>query len=184
MTKGFFLEVIKYQGGQISGQGGKNGAYRDQTARTHAGQQGISRSRFAGEEVYPLEVYLVVGQIEQLPVGIYKYRIQGHELVQKSDEEKRQALAAASYGQRCIERGAINIVIAAVYERTARKYGERAERYVHMEVGHAAQNIYLQAVALELGTVVVGAFDDSRVKKTLLMDEYPLCIMPVGRAGY
>ena len=136
--------------------------------------------------LYPLELYLVAGQIEQLPVGIYKYRIPGHELVQISDEEKRQALAAAGYGQSCIERGAINIVIAAVYERTARKYGERAVRYVHMEVGHAAQNIYLQAVALELGTVVIGAFDDSRVKKTLLMDadEYPLCIMPVGRAGY
>lgn len=136
--------------------------------------------------LYPLEVYLVVGQIEQFPVGIYKYRTQGHELVQVSDEEKRQALAAACYGQSCIERGAINIVIAAVYERTAHKYGERAVRYVHMEVGHAAQNIYLQGVALELGTVVVGAFDDSRVKKTLLMDadEYPLCIMPVGRARY
>lgn len=134
--------------------------------------------------LYPLEVYLVVGQIEQLPVGIYKYRIQRHELVQISDEEKRQDLAAAGYGQSCIERGAINIVIAAVYKRTASKYGVRAERYVHMEVGHAAQNIYLQAIALELGTVVVGAFDDSRVKKTLLMDadEFPLYIMPVGRA--
>ena len=136
--------------------------------------------------LYPLEVYLAVGQIEQLPVGIYQYRIQGHELVQISDEEKQQALAAAGYGQSCIERGAINIVIAAVYERTASKYGERAERYVHMEVGHAAQNIYLQAIALELGTVVVGAFDDSRVKKILLMDvdETPLYIMPVGRIRY
>jgi SagB-type dehydrogenase family enzyme len=105
-------------------------------------------------------------------------------LVQISDEEKRQALAAAGYGQSCIERASINIVIAAVYERTANKYGERAVRYVHMEVGHAAQNIYLQAIALELGTAVVGAFDDSRVKKILMMDgdESPLYIMPVGRA--
>ena len=134
--------------------------------------------------LYPLEVYLVVGQIEQFPVGIYKYSIKGHELAQISDEEKRQALAAAGYGQSCIERASINIVIAAVYERTAGKYGERAVRYVHMEVGHAAQNIYLQAIALELGTVVVGAFDDSRVKKILMMDadESPLYIMPVGRA--
>ncbi len=134
--------------------------------------------------LYPLEVYLVVGQIEQLPVGVYKYRFQGHELIQISDEEKRQALAAAGYGQSCIERASINIVIAAVYERTAGKYGERAVRYVHMEVGHAAQNIYLQAITLELGTVVVGAFDDSRVKKILMMDadESPLNIMPVGRA--
>ena len=150
--------------------------------------QGINRkngmrSAPSAGALYPLEVYLVVGQIEQLPVGIYKYRMQRHELAQISDEEKRQELAAAGYGQSCIERAAINIVIAAVYKRTASKYGVRAERYVHMEVGHAAQNIYLQAIALKLGTVVVGAFDDSRVGKILLMDadESPLYIMPVGR---
>ena len=68
-----------------------------------------------------------------------------HELVQISDEEKRQDLAAAGYGQSCIERGSINIVIAAVYERTAGKYGVRAARYVHMEVGHATHE-YLFAV--------------------------------------
>lgn len=148
-------------------------------------ENGMRTAPSAGA-LYPLEIYLVAGQVERLPVRIYRYCIQGHELIRRSDEDKRQALAAAGYGQRCIERGAINIVIAAVYERTARKYGERAERYVHMEVGHAVQNICLQAVALELGTVVVGAFDDSMVKKTLLMDgdESPLCIMPVGRAGY
>ena len=62
------------------------------------------------------------------------------------------------------------------------KYGSRAGRYVHMEIGHAAQNIYLQAAALDLGTVVVGAFDDERVQRTLMMkdNEAPLCIMPVG----
>lgn len=77
------------------------------------------------------------------------------------------------------------MVLAAAYERTARKYGERAVRYVHMEAGHAAQNICLQAVALGLGTVVVGAFDDGMVRKVLPLesDEYPLCLMPVGRAG-
>lgn len=150
--------------------------------------QGINRKKGmrtapSAGALYPLEVYLVVGQIEQLPVGIYKYLTTRHELVQINDEEKRQDLAAAGYGQSCIERGSINIVIAAVYERTAGKYGVRAARYVHMEVGHAAQNIYLQAIALELGTVVIGAFDDSKVRKILLMDadESPLYIMPVGR---
>jgi hypothetical protein len=75
------------------------------------------------------------------------------------------------------------IAIAAVYERTARKYKQRAERYVHMEVGHAAQNVHLQAVALDLGTVVVGAFDDAEVKRvlTLALNEEPMCLMPVGK---
>jgi SagB-type dehydrogenase family enzyme len=75
------------------------------------------------------------------------------------------------------------IVIAAVYERTARKYQQRAERYLRMEAGHAAQNVHLQAVALDLGTVVVGAFDDAGVKGvlTLAVNEQPLCLMPVGK---
>jgi nitroreductase len=69
------------------------------------------------------------------------------------------------------------------FERTSVKYGSRAKRYVHMEIGHAAQNIYLQAVDLDLGTVVVGAFDDEKVQRTLSMrtNELPLCIMPVGK---
>ena len=77
----------------------------------------------------------------------------------------------------------VTIAIAAVYGRTVSKYGQRAERYVHMEVGHAAQNVHLQAVALDLGTVVVGAFDDAEVKRvlTLAANEQPLCLLPVGR---
>ena len=75
------------------------------------------------------------------------------------------------------------IVISAVHERTASRYGERANRYIHMEVGHAAQNIALEAVALGLGAVDVGAFSDLEVKKILGLPagEEPLCIVPVGR---
>ena len=54
-----------------------------------------------------------------------------------------------------------------------------------MEAGHAAQNVYLQAVALDLGTVVIGAFNDSEVAKIVNVSEQgnPLYIMPVGRKG-
>jgi SagB-type dehydrogenase family enzyme len=76
------------------------------------------------------------------------------------------------------------IALAAVYRRTTGKYGERGIRYVHMEVGHAAQNVYLQAIALGLGMVVVGAFDDRDEKRVMNMGakEEPVCLMPVGRA--
>ena len=74
-------------------------------------------------------------------------------------------------------------MIAAVYERTARKYGQRAPRYVHMEVGHAAQNVYLQAAALGLGTTMVGAFRDEELARALALPrrEKPLALLPVGR---
>jgi SagB-type dehydrogenase family enzyme len=74
-------------------------------------------------------------------------------------------------------------VLSAVYERTTKKYGERGIRYVHMEVGHVSQNVYLQSVSLNLGTLFVGAFDDREVKRVMSMPdkEQPLCIMPVGK---
>ena len=92
-------------------------------------------------------------------------------------------MAAAALEQSWLNDAPVTIVITAVYERTARKYKQRAERYVHMEVEHAAQNVHLQAVALDLGTVVVGAFDDAEVKRvlTLAVNEEPLCLMPVGK---
>jgi SagB-type dehydrogenase family enzyme len=133
--------------------------------------------------LYPLEVYVVAGNVDSLPDGIYKYKPHRHELVRIVKGDKQADLCAAALGQPCVKNNAAVIVIAAVYERTTRKYGERGIRYVYMEVGHAAQNIYLQSVSLNLGTLVVGAFDDRKVKKVMNMpdEEQPLCIMPVGK---
>jgi len=133
--------------------------------------------------LYPLEVYLVVGDVEGLAAGIYKYRPEGHELLRISDFDVREGLAKAAWGQSWVEEVAIDIVIAAVYERTTKKYGSRGERYVHMEAGHAAQSIYLQAAALDLGVVTVGAFHDGWVRNILDMpeNEVPLYVIPVGR---
>ena len=90
----------------------------------------------------------------------------------------RDKLAVAALGQACVREGAIVVVFSAVYERTTRKYGDRGVRYVHMEAGHAAQNVCLQAVSLNLGTVVVGAFRDDEVSKILNLpdEEQPLYI--------
>ena len=92
------------------------------------------------------------------------------------------ALARSALGQAWIADAAAVLVITAVYERTRSKYGSRTERYVHMEVGHAAQNVYLQAESLGLGTVMVGAFQDKQVKQLLNLSarEAPLALMPVG----
>jgi SagB-type dehydrogenase family enzyme len=133
--------------------------------------------------LYPLEVYLVAGQVTDLPVGVYKYRPHTHTLVTFADGDLRSDLASAALEQSLVRDGAIVLVLAAVYERTTAKYGKRGVQYVHMEVGHVAQNVYLQVGALELGTVFIGAFSDDQVKDVLKMPdaERPLCIMPIGR---
>lgn len=133
--------------------------------------------------LYPLEVYLVAGDVEDLTSGVYRYEPDGHQLVKIIDGDKRAELADAALAQPCVKEGAISIVFAAVYERTTVKYGERGIRYVHMEAGHAGQNLCLQATAMGLGVVTVGAFHDEQVSKLLNLpqDEKPLYIIPVGR---
>jgi SagB-type dehydrogenase family enzyme len=133
--------------------------------------------------LYPLELYVVVGDVQDLTPGVYRYQPDGHQLTKIIDGDRRGELASAALGQGCVKEGAAAFVFAAVYERTTGKYGERGIRYVHMEVGHAAQNLCLQATALGLGAVTVGAFSDEQVTRVLNLPEkeQPLYIIPVGR---
>ena len=133
--------------------------------------------------LYPLEVYVAVGRVQGLNPGVYKYEPRGHKLNKIGVKDVRGELVKAALGQTWVGEGAIDIVITAVYERTMKKYGERGIRYVHMEAGHAAQNIYLQATALNLGMVVVGGFYDDQVKEVMSLaeNETPLYVIPVGR---
>jgi len=133
--------------------------------------------------LYPLEVYAVIGNVKDLAPGIYKYQPEGHQITRTTAGDKRSQLADAAFRQSCVEKGAVSFVITAVYVRTTGKYGERGIRYVHMEVGHAGQNLCLQAVALGLGAVTVGAFYGDEVAKVLRLpdNEEPLYIITVGR---
>jgi SagB-type dehydrogenase family enzyme len=133
--------------------------------------------------LYPLEVYLVVGNVEGFDAGLYRYVPQTHALEPTAEGNMRELLAGAVFRQSSITQAAAVLVIAAVYERVAVKYGDRGTRYARIEVGAVAQCIYLQAEALDLGTVLIGAFTDADVKDVLELpaEHEPLAIMPVGR---
>ena len=132
--------------------------------------------------LYPLEIYVVATSVEGLSAGAYRYRPKTHELVNVRGGDLRRPLAAAALGQRAVGQAPAVLVIASVYARTAKKYGERGRRYVQIEVGHVAQNVYLQAAARGLGTVLIGAFHDEDVRDALGLppDQEPLGLMPVG----
>jgi SagB-type dehydrogenase family enzyme len=132
--------------------------------------------------LYPLELYAAVERVSGLAPGVYRYVPRGHRLEPVSDGSVRARLSADALSQQAIAEAPVTLALAAVFARTTQKYGERGRRYVLMEAGHAAQNVYLQATALGLGTVVIGAFDDGRVRSTLGMrsGEEPLYLMPVG----
>jgi SagB-type dehydrogenase family enzyme len=146
------------------------------------GSGGFRTAPSAGA-LYPLEVFTAVGRVSDLQPGVYRYIPSRHalQLIEKGDARKELALAALS--QSCVSDAPAAIVIAAVYKRVTIKYSRRGERYVHMEAGHAAQNICLQAAAMGAGTVVIGAFDDNAVQRVMKMekDEEPLYIIPVGK---
>ncbi len=132
---------------------------------------------------YPLELYLVADDVTGLDDGVYHYIPKGHYIKKIKDEQIKGELTTAALGQSFISDAPIILVISAVYERTTYRYGDRGKRYVHMEVGHVAENIYLQAESLHLGTVVVGAFADEKVKKLIGMKdkETPMYIMTGGK---
>jgi len=133
--------------------------------------------------LYALDVYLAVGgrAVEGLAEGVYHYDPKGHALERILEGDVRQTLARLAV-QTFIAEAPVALVITGEYERTSGKYGDRATRYVHMEVGHAAQNVYLQAEALGLGTVVAGSFQDEAVVQALGLPagHRPLYMMPIG----
>jgi SagB-type dehydrogenase family enzyme len=133
--------------------------------------------------LYPLEILLVAGNVTDLSAGLYRYQPEDHTLLRSATGDVRPMLAKAALDQECVREAAAVIAIAAVHARTSWKYGERAVRYVAMEAGHAAQNVYLQAASLGIGTVAVAAFYDDRVKKVLRLEqeEDPLYLLPVGK---
>lgn len=128
--------------------------------------------------LYPLEVYVATAD------GLYHYEAGRHALNVFSESDVRPELQEAALNQAPVGQAPAVFVIVAVYERTAVKYGdERSSRYVHLEAGHAAQNLLLQAVALGLGAVPIGAFDDERVQQAMGLpaEQQPLYLIPVGQ---
>lgn len=145
--------------------------------------EGELRTAPSAGALYPLETWLIAGEVEGIAPGVHHYRPESHDLVLVKPGDLRRELAEAAISQDCVREGAATIVIAAVYARTREKYGERAARYVLLEAGHAAQNVCLQATALGLGIVTVGAFHDQTVKNVtgLPQQQEPIYLLPAGR---
>ena len=145
------------------------------------GTTGATRVAPSAGATHPMEVYLVAGRVEGVEKGVYDYRREDHTLQQIKKGDYREELAGMALGQQAIVEAPASIVLVAYYGRTTDRYGERGERYVHMEAGHMAQNVSLQVEALNLSTVIIGAFDDNEVASLLGEEGAPMLIMPLGR---
>ena len=158
----------------------------EETAALLFAAQGVNRRRGrtapSAGALYPLEVHVAAGDVESLAPGVYHYLPSENALLPGRSGDVRQELAAACLNQSWMADAPMILAICAVYERVTDRYNERGKRYVDMEAGHAAQNVHLQAAALGLGTVVVGAFEDEAVAQILGLStrEQPIALMPVG----
>ena len=126
--------------------------------------------------VYLLEVYVLPGNVPNLPMGIYKYQPQGHQLVKIADGDKKAELFKAA-GQAPIKNAPVALVITGLSEKT------QNPAWMYLEAGHAAENVYLQSVSLKLGTVAMAGFKEEQVRKALNLPEKErvLYIMPIGK---
>ena len=164
----------------------------DDLSRLLWAAQGITSGSRGGDELrtapsagalYPLEVYAVAGNVDGVPDGVYHYLPRGHALQKVCDGDLRRNLSECALHQSQITDAAVDIVFTAAFERTTVKYGDRGVRYVYIEAGHAAQNVYLQAEALDLGVCAIGAFYEDDVAKLLALpeDEMPVYILSIGK---
>ncbi len=137
--------------------------------------RGLRTTPSAGA-LYPVTLYVSDA------AGVRRYLPETGSLAEVSRDDVRRTLAAAAYGQPAVRAAPTVIIITVCPEITAVKYGDRAERYCVLEAGHVAQNVLLAAVALGLGAVTIGAFDDESVGSALgLTYGYvPLYLIPVG----
>ena len=141
------------------------------------GKKGNKRTVPSAGATYPLEIYVTIKD-----KGFYYYNYNNHVLELNNEDDLTHELTEASWNQTFIAEAYLNIIICAEYSRTTQRYGERGIRYVYMEVGHCAQNIHLEAVALGLVSVPIGAFNDKDVKEVLRLPKKiePLYIIPIG----
>lgn len=125
---------------------------------------------------YPLELYVAT------PHGCLAYDPPHHRLLRRTPDDLRQALQWAALSQEAVGQSPAVFVVTARPSRTTTDYGGRGRRYVHLEAGHAAQNLLLEATVMGLGAVPIGAFDDERLREILELpaDREVVYLIPLG----
>ena len=153
---------------------------------THTSGDWQMRAAPSGGALYPIDIYVMASNVESLDQGLYHFQVSDSSLELVSKGDYANAIHAASFEQSAVGSSPITVILTARFDRSTIKYSDRGFRYTYMEAGSICQNIYLQATALGLGTVAVGAFNDDSLNELLGIDghdEAGLLIMPVGYPG-
>ena len=133
--------------------------------------------------LYPLEIDVIIGNVDGVEPGVYRYVSEEHKIVRRIDKDIRKEICEAAFGQAFVREAPVTIVYSGIYGRTTKKYGARGLcRYIWIDLGHSAENLCLQVESLNLGTCMVGAFDDDQVSKLMQYpeEELPMYMAAIG----
>lgn len=133
--------------------------------------------------LYPIETYIQINRVKDFSPGIYHYSVPKHGLYLLAEGDFGPALAGAALDQNMVKNAGVNFLWTAVTSRTFWKYGQRGIRYIYMDAGHAGQNLYLAATALNLGCCAIGAFFDDEVNRLLGLDGEDETIVYMASVG-
>ncbi len=136
--------------------------------------------------LHPIDTYLVVNRVKDLPPGVYRLNIEEFALEVKKTGDFSGRIAAAALDQDIARNAAVVFVWVAVIQRSRRKYRQRAYRYIYLDSGHLAQNLYLAATAMNLGCCAIAAFFDEEVNQLVGADgteETAVYLATIGKRG-
>jgi SagB-type dehydrogenase family enzyme len=134
--------------------------------------------------LYPIETYILVNRIENLPSGIYHYSIYGHLLEELKKGDYSEQLASAALGQKMCSEAAVIFIWSAFFARSKWKYKQRAYRYIYLDAGHIAQNLALSATSMGLGSCQIGAFYDEEVNQLIDLNSLEESVIYMSSVGY
>ncbi|MER8523668.1 SagB/ThcOx family dehydrogenase [Mesorhizobium sp. M1076] len=146
-------------------------------------EKGARRCVPSGGGLYPLELYVVVARVEQLPSGLYHYDPRSHALCELGRVDCMASVKKAVFIPEAVDNAAAVFVLTAVFGRSKIKYGERAYRFSLLEAGHVMQNICLAATALRLGVCPVGGFIDDKMNDLLDVDGVEEAVLYAALVG-
>ena len=140
--------------------------------------QGITAEQFgykfrttpSAGALYPVETYLVINNVEEIPQGVYHYAVEDHRLEQIKKGDYRVTVARAALDQKVAYEAGLVFIWTAIYARCKWKYKQRAYRYIYLDAGHIAQGVALASVALGLGSCQIGAIYDEEADDLLGLD--------------
>jgi SagB-type dehydrogenase family enzyme len=134
--------------------------------------------------LFPLEIYVFVQRVASLEDGLYHYDVLGHsaQLIARGDFFR--SLEPVFYTYPFFRNANLAICLAAVFPRTQKKYGPRGYRYIMLEAGHSGQNICLRAAEMNLSTLCMGGFVDSRLNTMLSLDQKQEGVIYTVAVGY